>query len=226
MAVSDEQKMNSQKGRAEGDQGRRADESASDAMHRLLGRLVHAYARLDHYVGLQLKWLGDYRAQPVEQLLRKTIPFDMRLRRLKRLAIETWGHTDQAVANEFREWFAAVERIQKQRNNFAHGRWGDPRTSADVVQFVELTFETDADETKPELTISLAEFGRLVSEVEGLSASFMALQKKFERRVRYRKDREDASPAGYANWVAYQGALSKRKSHATGARGDRAAAAG
>jgi len=195
-------------------------------MHRLLGRLVHAYARLDHYVGLQLKWLGDYRAQPVEQLLRKTIPFDMRLRRLKRLAIETWGHTDQAVANEFREWFAAVERIQKQRNNFAHGRWGDPRTSADVVQFVELTFETDADETKPELTISLAEFGRLVSEVEGLSASFMALQKKFERRVRYRKDWEDASPAGYANWVAYQGALSKRKSHATGARGDRAAAAG
>jgi hypothetical protein len=101
MAVLDEQKMNGQKGHAEGDQGRHADESASDAMHRLLGRLVHAYARLDHYVGLQLKWLGDYRAQPVEQLLRKTVPFDMRLRRLKKLAIETWGHTDLAVANEF-----------------------------------------------------------------------------------------------------------------------------
>jgi hypothetical protein len=210
MAVLDEQKMNGQKGHAEGDQGRRVEESASDAMHRLLGRLVHAYARLDHYVGLQLKWLGDYRAQPVEQLLRKTVPFDMRLRRLKKLAIETWGHTDLAVANEFREWFAAVERVQKQRNTFAHGRWGDPRTSADVVQFVELTFETDADKMKPELTISLAEFGQLVSEVEGLSASFMALQKKFETRVRYRKDWEDANTAGYANWVAYQGTLSKR----------------
>jgi hypothetical protein len=176
-------------------------------MHRLLGRLVHAYARLDHFVGLQLRWLGDYRAQPVEQLLRKTVRFDTRLHRLKKLALETWGHTDPAVAEQFREWFAVVVRVQKQRNTLAHGRWGEIRTSADSIQFVELTFETDADKMKPEVTISLAELGRLASEVERLSASFIALQKRFETKVRYRKDWEDANPTGYANWVAYQATL-------------------
>ncbi|SFQ40713.1 hypothetical protein SAMN03159339_0349 [Variovorax sp. 770b2] len=101
----------------------------------------------------------------------------------------------------------AVERAQKQRNTFAHGRWGELRTGTDSIQFVELTFETDAAKVRPEVTVSLAELGSLVSEVERLSGSFMALQKKFETRARYRKDWEDSNPTAYANWVAYQATL-------------------
>lgn len=178
-----------------------------DALHLLLGRLIHAYARLDHFIGLQLNWLGEYRSQPVTKLLRKNVAFDRRLKCLRQLAIETWGHTDPKVAEEFSAWFKEVTRVQGQRNKFAHGRWGYIPMNSDEIEFVELSWETDSAKAKPGGKIALEDFRRLVDEVERLSQNFMRLQKRFESSVRYKREWEDANPLGFKAWAEYQAAL-------------------
>lgn len=183
-------------------------DDARDAMHLLLGRLIHGYARLDHFIGLQLNWLGEYRGQPATTLLRKNIAFDRRLKTLRLLAIETWGHSDPTVADEFRAWFKEVERVQGQRNKFAHGRWGYARMSSEEIEFVELSWETDPAKAKPAARVVLKDFECLVDEVERLTQGFMSLQKKFESRVRYKKEWEDANPLGFKAWAEYQATLS------------------
>lgn len=182
-------------------------DDARNAMHLLLGRLIHGYARLDHFIGLQLNWLGEYRGQPVETLLRKNVAFDRRLRALKLLAMETWGHSDPKVAGEFRAWFKEVERVQGQRNRFAHGRWGYPHMNAGEMEFVELSWETDSARAEPAARVVLKDFERLVDEVEQLAQGFMGLQKKFESRVRYKKEWEDANPLGFKVWSEHQTVL-------------------
>ena len=177
------------------------------ALHLLLGRLIHAYARLDHFMGLQLKWLGEYRSRPVAKLLRKNIAFDRRLKLLCQLSIETWGHSDVNVAEQFRAWFREVERAQKQRNRFAHGRWGYVQRSTGEVEFVDLSWETDPNKMKPTVNVALVDFERLADEVERLSGEFMALQDKHIARARYKKEWEDAHPEGLEAWVKYQATL-------------------
>lgn len=178
-----------------------------DALHLLLGRLIHAYARLDHFMGLQLKWLGEYRDRPVAELLRKNVAFDRRLKLLHALSIETWGHSDAKVADEFRAWFKAVERVQKQRNRFAHGRWGYVHRSTGEVEFVDLSWETDPDKMKPAAKVALIDFERLAAEVERLGGEFIALQEKHMPRTRYKKEWEDANPEGLENWERHQAML-------------------
>ncbi|CAN7330337.1 hypothetical protein LJR130_001759 [Variovorax sp. LjRoot130] len=174
----------------------------------LLGRLIHAYARLDHFIGLQLNWLGEYRGQPVAKLLRKNVAFARRLKCLRQLAIETWGHSDPKVVDEFKAWFKEVERVQGQRNKYAHGRWGYMRINTDEIEFVELSWESDPAKMKPAVKVALEDFRRLVGEVERLTHGFVSLQKKFESRVRYKKEWEDANPVGFKAWAAYQAMLS------------------
>ena len=53
-----------------------APEETEKQVHYLLGRLVHAFARLDLCVGLQLKWLGPYRGVEVGKLLNPRQPLD------------------------------------------------------------------------------------------------------------------------------------------------------
>ncbi len=181
-----------------------------DALHLLLGRLIHAYARLDHFIGLQLKWLGEYRDRPAAKLLRKNVPFDRRLKLLQHLSVECWGHSDITVADEFKAWFKEVERVQKQRNRFAHGRWGYVHKGTGEVEFVDLSWETDPDKMKPTVRVALADFGGLASDVERLSGEFLSLQDRHMPRVRYTKQWEDANPAGLAAWYGYQETLSER----------------
>jgi hypothetical protein len=178
-----------------------------DALHVLLGRLIHAYARLDHFMGLQLKWLGEYRGRAVAQLLRKNVAFDRRLKLLRDLSIETWGHSDLKVAADFEAWFKEVERVQKQRNRFAHGRWGYVHRSTGEIEFVPLSWETDAAKMKPAVKVALADFERLAVEVELLGGNFMALQDRHMSRARYKKDWEDINPEGLEAWKRYQASL-------------------
>ncbi|SEA67706.1 hypothetical protein [Variovorax sp. YR216] len=175
-----------------------------DGLHLLLGTLIHAYARLDHFMGLQLKWLGEYRGRPVTNLLRKNVGFDRRLKLLRELSIETWAHSDAKIADEFRAWFKEVERVQKQRNRFAHGRWGYVHKESGEVGFVDLSWERDPDKMKPPVQVALREFKRLASEVECLSGQFMALQDKHMARARYKKEWEDANPEALATWAKLQ----------------------
>lgn len=178
-----------------------------DALHLLLGRLIHAYARLDHFIGLQLKWLGEYRDRPTAKVLRKRTPFELRLRLLRELAIESWGHSDVKVADEFKVWFKEVERVQKQRNRFAHGRWGYVHKGTGEIEFVDLSWETDPVKMKPAVQVALTDFDRLARDVERLNGEFLALQQRHMPRVRYTKQWEDANPAGLAAWSEHQASI-------------------
>lgn len=178
-----------------------------DALHLLLGRLIHAYARLDHFMGLQLKWLGEYRGRPVAKLLRKNVAFDRRLKLLHELSIETWGHSDAKIADEFKKWFKEVERVQKQRNRFAHGRWGYVHKGTGEIEFVALSWETDPDKMRPTVNVALIDFERLSGEVEQLGGAFVALQDKHMAHARYKKEWEDANPEGLKAWAKHQTTL-------------------
>jgi len=186
-----------------------SEDSANDEMHRLLGRLIHAYARLDHFIGLQVAWLGDYRGRSVQDLLVKGVNFAKRLRCLQQLAFETWAHSDPEVAKQFASWFKAVRYAQAQRNRLAHGRWGYMRSDAQEIEFVELAWETTATKLKPAMKVQMTEFRQLVIDVEGLQPRFLQLQEIFESRTRYTKAWEDANPAPLAIWAKHQAELAK-----------------
>ena len=185
---------------------RRPDEP-NDALHLLLGRLIHAYARLDHFIGLQLAWLGDYRGLVVAPLLKNKIGFAPRFQALQKLALETWCHSDPKVADEFNAWFEAVKHAQAQRNKLAHGRWGYMHSDSKEIEFVQLSWQIGSGGPKPAVKVVLSDFSRLVDDVERLSQDFMRLQKKFELRVRYTKEWEDANPVALKNWCAHQATL-------------------
>lgn len=178
-----------------------------DALHVQLGRLIHAYARLDHFMGLQLKQLGEYRGRPVAEFLRKHVAFGRRLKVLQQLCLETWGHSDPRIADEFRAWFKEVERVQKHRNRFAHGRWGYVHRSTGEVEFVDLSWETDPAKMKPTVKVALLDFERLAIEVERLGGDLLALQDKHVSRARYKKEWENANPEGLVAGAEYQATL-------------------
>lgn len=186
-----------------------SEDSANDEMHRLLGRLIHAYARLDHFVGLQIAWLSDYRGRSVADLLVKGVNSAKRLRCLRQLALETWAHSDPEVAKEFAAWFKAVRYAQEQRNRLAHGRWGYMHSDAQEIEFVELSWETEATKLKPAVKVPMTDFRQLVADVESLQPKFLKLQETFESRTRYTKAWEEANPAGLANWAKHQAELAK-----------------
>ena len=147
----------------------------------LLGRLVHAVARLDLNVGLQLKWLGPYRGHNVSDLFSTGQgSFRHRLRKVKSLTIETWAHSDAEAQKAFSDWFVRAEAARGIRNDYAHGRWGRRSFRNEDFNFVALTWEMDADKQAPEVVIHLDELAQEVAEIERLAHEFVELQKRFE----------------------------------------------
>ena len=62
-----------------------------DEFHRLLGRLVHAHARFDFNIGLQLNWLGSYyQIDVAEQLDPRKAQLGTRLKKLKQLILDMY----------------------------------------------------------------------------------------------------------------------------------------
>ncbi|HYP84957.1 hypothetical protein [Variovorax sp.] len=164
-----------------------------DRLHWLLGRLVHAHARLDLGIGLQLKWLGPYRGVDVDHLLvAPSVHFKTRLDKLRPLALEMWGHSNPVACAAFEQWFQRVERARGVRNDYAHGRWGRVNMrEPDLFAFVALSWEFDPAKMAPEVQVTLDELEVQVKEIEALVHDFQRLQKKHEGDGRWSKAWED-----------------------------------
>jgi hypothetical protein len=109
--------------------------------HLLLGRLVHAHARFDFGVGLQLNWLGSHCAVDVSKHLdpRRT-SFSTRLQRLRKLVLVAFAPGGEILLSEFKAWFKRAEAATALRNGYVHGRWGVPGR----LRFTETTTIADA----------------------------------------------------------------------------------
>lgn len=163
-------------------------------MHLLLGRLVHAYARFDFNMGLQLAWLGPYRGVAVQELLDKKISFSERFRKLKPLVLETFAHEDEEARHAFRNWFGRIARAKAMRNDYAHGRWGFGR-NADLddpeFEFVALSWEMDAAKQPPAVRLRLSAFAHEVALVESLFNEYWELERRYRSSARPSRAWED-----------------------------------
>lgn len=167
-----------------------------DRLHLLLGRLVHAFARLDFYLGLQLKWLGPYRGVKIDQLLDARLPFKHRLDALKPLVLEMYAHTDQAAYDLYQSWFERVENAKAIRNDYAHGRWGGFRPVKEGFEFVALSWEMDAMKQTPAVRMTFDDLERNVAEVELLFSEYTSFGNRFRMQGRPSKEWEEAARMG------------------------------
>lgn len=171
---------------------RGCDLAGDDRLHWLLGRLVHAFGRLDLTIGLQLRWPGLYRGVDVAGLLTAETKFKTRAKKLRSLVGEMWGHSNEAAREAFDQWFERVERVRALRNNYAHGRWGNASAKdLNYYQFVALSWEFDAERQPPAEYLSLDELEVQVKEVETLFNDFKKLTRKYETEGRWSKAYED-----------------------------------
>jgi hypothetical protein len=164
-----------------------------DRLHLLLGRLVHAFGRLDFYIGLQLKWLGPYRGVKVDHLLDAKLPFKHRLDALKPLVIEMYAHTDQAAHDLYQTWFERVKNAKAIRNDYAHGRWGGFTPVKEGFEFVALSWEMDPLKQTAAVHMTFDDLERSVAEVERLFGEYMSFEKRFRMQGRPSKEWEEVN---------------------------------
>lgn len=152
-----------------------------DELHLLLGKLVHAFARFDFNVGLQLKWLGPYCGVEVGALLSARTPFARRFNELEPLVISVFGRAPGA-RGAFQDWFDRVKAAKAVRNDFAHGRWSPwPLRDAPVptFEFVALHWEMDPEVQPPAARVSLQELREAVAAIESLFREYARLEKHY-----------------------------------------------
>jgi hypothetical protein len=153
-----------------------------DEFHRLLGRLVHAHARFDFNMGLQLRWLGPYNDVPVEQLLDVKVPFAHRLRALKPLVLQTFAPAGSSALAEFEALFRRTEEAKAMRNDYVHGRWGVPGRKLNgqpMLLFVPLHWHMEPDRPDDSMELSIEAFGEQVRDVEALADEYWILTKRY-----------------------------------------------
>lgn len=161
-----------------------------DEFHRLLGRLVHASARFDFYIGLQLNYLGPYRRQDVSGLLRTDrARLSDRLKRLRELVLETYATAGAEFSEEFNRWFEDAEHARVLRNDCAHGRWAVPAKygltpdgrrdlSKPILAFVPLDFDMTPDQPDKSEYMTIEDFAEQVFMVENLFGRYWQLCEK------------------------------------------------
>lgn len=94
-----------------------------DEFHRLLGQLVHAIARFDFTVGLQLNWLGPYCQKDVTELLSpRQAKLGEHLKKLKALIMDVYEPAGPKALAEFTEWFARADQARVLRNDYCAAR--------------------------------------------------------------------------------------------------------
>lgn len=161
--------------------------NAEDELHLLLGRLIHAVGRLDHFIGLQLNWLGPYRGMPVADLLEVRRPFAHRLDALEPLVVETYGHSSSKAKRAFKSWFARAREAKAIRNDYAHGRWAIyERVSGEstVIEFMPLSWQLEPAKQPQPIRVSLSDFREEVETIRALTSEFMQIEQRFVQRVR------------------------------------------
>lgn len=157
---------------------------AEDRLHLYLGRLIHATARLDFVVGLQLRWLAP-RGVVIADLLRPHHgSLYTRLQKLKELTLKTCDHAGPTASKAFHDWFARAEAARGIRNDYAHGRWGKRSVKTTDFDFMPLSWETDPARQLPAIVVALDALAGQVAEVERLGHEFVSLQDLFGSFIR------------------------------------------
>ncbi|MFV8618107.1 hypothetical protein [Ralstonia pseudosolanacearum] len=162
-----------------------------DAFHLLLGRMVHAIARLDFHVGLELRYWGSDKDTNIQSLLKpKTAKLDERLKALECLMRAAWVNTAAGGQREFSLWFERAHRARVFRNDYAHGRWGVPGKhlpgesgrfcdATPLLVFVPLNWDMSPSREDESIAMTLDEFAAQVGEAEQLSGQFQDLATKY-----------------------------------------------
>lgn len=161
--------------------------SFEDAFHLLLGRLVHAIARLDFYVGLQLRYWGHEADPKIHALLKpRTAKLDERLKALESLLSAAWTEVGAAGQQEMSQWFRRAHQTRAFRNEYAHGRWGVPGKhlhaesgrlcdATPLLVFVPLDWDMSPNREDESIEMTLEDFAAQVEEAELLSSQYWAL---------------------------------------------------
>jgi hypothetical protein len=164
--------------------------------HCLLGRLVHAHAKFDFNVGLQLSWMGPMYGVEVNELINPhKAKFKARLDLFKRLVLDVYQPAGSAFVAEFRSWFDRAERCRVLRNDYAHGRWGVPGKfkfkeggcmidAQPLLVFVPLDWNMEPDREDRSIALTMQEFNGQVDEAETVFADYSKLVKRFEESAR------------------------------------------
>ena len=161
------------------------------AFHLLLGRLVHAIARLDFTVGLQLRYWGYEEDPEIQTLLEpQKAKLKGRLKALERLIRAAWTRPNLEGEREFALWFKRTNKARGFRNDYAHGRWGVPGKhlhtesgrlcdATPLLVFVPLDWDMSPDRVNKSIDLTLEEFAAQVSEAELLSSQYLDLVSKY-----------------------------------------------
>ena len=171
-------------------------ETFSRDFHCLLGRLVHAHARFDFTIGLQLNWMGPMYGVEVSEVLdpcRAT--FKARLNFFKRLVLEVYQPVGSKFVAEFQSWFNRAERCRVLRNDYAHGRWvvpgkfnfkngGSILDAEPLLVFVPLDWNMEADREDLSLAMTMQEFAAQVKEAESVFFDYSELAKRFQQSAK------------------------------------------
>jgi len=166
-----------------------------DAFHRLLGRLVHAHARFDFNIGLQLNWMGSYCQQDATELLNPLkVQLGNRLKKLKQLILEIYEPAGAEALVAFKAWFKRADEARALRNDYVHGRWGMPGRTIDaepLLAFIPLHWDMSPDRPDDSISMSIEEFASQVAAVEELFADYWRLTEKYKQ---YAKPNRPAIP--------------------------------
>lgn len=164
-----------------------AERRLEDSFHLLLGRLVHAIARLDFYVGLQLRYWGHEDDSKIKALLKpKTAKLNDRLEALEFLLIVAWANVGAEGQLALQAWFRRAHDARAFRNEYAHGRWGVPGKflqaesgrhcdATPLLVFVPLDWNMSPDRTDESISMTLEEFAAQVKEAELLAREHFEL---------------------------------------------------
>lgn len=173
-------------------------EAFSREFHHLLGRMVHAHARFDFNVGLQLSWMGPtYGVEVTDVLNPHKATFKVRLNFFKRLVLEAYQPGGAAFVTEFRIWFDRAEKCRVLRNDYAHGRWGVPgkfifkeggskANSEPLLVFIPLDWNMAPDREDRSIDLTMREFKEQVEEAEAVFNDYFKLTKRFEESAKPR----------------------------------------
>jgi hypothetical protein len=166
------------------------DDYFADEFHRYLGRLVHAFARFDYNIGLQLNYYGKrYQLDLSEILDPKAKPLGARLKILKRLILDLYSPAGEAVLTEFKLWFESAEHSRAIRNDYVHGLWGVPgdyrydkgdrfMDATPLLTFVALHWNLGPHPDES-ISLTMEEFASQVESAERLLVEYFQLTEKY-----------------------------------------------
>lgn len=167
------------------------DDAFEDEFHRQLGRLVHAHARFDFNVGLQLNWLGQYYKVEVSDLLDpRKAQLGLRLKKLRKLVLDMFDPAGEAVIADFKAWFKMADESRAIRNDYVHGRWGVPgkyiykngdrlMDAEPLLTFVPLHWNMGPECSDDSISMTMEEFASQVDAVERLFGDYFQLTEQY-----------------------------------------------